>query len=145
MTAKRILVIHGPNLNLLGLREPEIYGHCTLAQINSNLEKLATDSGAILSIVQSNNEGVLIDAIHDSIKLGINSIIINAGAYSHTSIALRDALSAVSIPFIEVHLSNVSSRELFRNNSYLSDIAIGVIMGLGYHGYEFALLYLLRK
>ncbi len=142
---KRILLLHGPNLNLLGVREPNIYGNLTLEQINSNLKNLARCSEAFLSIIQSNHEGVLIDSIHDSVKIGINYIIINAGGYTHTSVALRDALAAVSIPFIEVHLSNISNRELFRNHSYLSQIAIGVITGLGPYGYEAALRYILCK
>ncbi|UOF93763.1 MAG: type II 3-dehydroquinate dehydratase [Bordetella sp.] len=142
---KRIFVMHGPNLNLLGKREPHIYGNATLDQINLNLRKIADDANARVSIVQSNHEGILIDAIQDENQKGIDFMIINAGAYTHTSIALRDTLSAISIPFIEVHLSNLSKRESFRNHSYLSDIAVGLIMGLGVDGYEMALRYALKN
>lgn len=142
--AKRILVLHGPNLNLLGTREPHIYGSLTLAQINANLETLAGDSGATLTAWQSNHEGALVDRIHDARQDGADFIIINAGAYTHTSVAVRDALAAVAIPFIEVHLSNIYKREPFRHHSYLSDLAVGLITGLGAEGYEAALRYALR-
>ena len=138
---KSILVVHGPNLNMLGTREPEIYGHETLEGINQRLETLAAKVGIKLACFQSNFEGALIERIQQAKKEGISFIIINPGAFTHTSIALRDALSAVKIPFIEVHLSNVFAREPFRHHSYVSGIAIGVISGLGSQGYDFALQY----
>lgn len=137
----RLLVLHGPNLNLLGSREPEIYGSATLADINRQLESLAQRAGHELHAFQSNAEHALIDAIHDAKTDGVRYIVFNPGAYTHTSIALRDALLAVGIPFIEVHLSNVHAREEFRQFSYLSDIAAGVISGLGARGYEYAFQY----
>lgn len=139
-----VLVLHGPNLNLLGTREPEVYGRVTLDEINGNLQKLAENSGATLSCLQSNAESVLIDRIQAAPKEGVAFIIINPAAFTHTSIALRDALAAVGIPFIEVHLSNVFAREPFRKESYFSDHAVGVISGLGAAGYEFALQYALK-
>ncbi|AGF48597.1 3-dehydroquinate dehydratase II [Candidatus Kinetoplastibacterium oncopeltii TCC290E] len=139
--AKNILVLHGPNLNLLGVREPTIYGNLSLSMVDSSLRKIASEAVVDISIMQSNHEGHLVDIIHDSRLKKNDFLIINAGAYTHTSIALRDAISAVSIPFIEVHISNVYKRESFRNFSYLSDIAIGVISGLGINGYEAALRY----
>lgn len=142
--AKSILVLHGPNLNLLGTREPHIYGSLTLAQINANLETVAQDAGALLTAWQSNHEGVLVDRIQQARQDGTEFIIINAGAYTHTSVAIRDALAAVAIPFIEVHLSNLYKRESFRHHSYLSDLAVGLISGLGAEGYEAALRYALR-
>lgn len=132
----KILLINGPNLNLLGRREPEIYGAQTLQQIVDDLSEQATVLDAELTHVQSNAEHVLIDAIHAS---DADFIIINPAAFTHTSVALRDALLGVAIPFIEVHLSNVHSREPFRQHSYLSDKAVGVICGLGAQGYQFAL------
>lgn len=135
----KLLVLHGPNLNLLGTREPEIYGRDTLEIINRRLEKLATQAGHELSCVQSNAEHELVDAVHAAREAGIAYILINPGAFTHTSIALRDALLGVGIPFIEVHLSNVHAREDFRQKSYLSDVAVGVISGLGARGYEHAL------
>lgn len=140
---KKILVIHGPNLNLLGLREPEIYGSDTLADINRNLCQLAENAGAKLEAYQSNAEAELIDRIQLTMNDGTNFIIINPAAFTHTSVALRDALAAVKVPFIEIHLSNVFSRESFRKESYFSDIAVGVISGLGAKGYELALAYAL--
>lgn len=137
--AQRILVLHGPNLNLLGTREPEVYGSLALADINQRLERLAAAQGAELSILQSNHEGVLVDRIQEAGRDGTKYIIINAAAYTHTSVAIRDALAAVSIPFVEVHLSNVYKREEFRHHSYLSSMAQGVIAGLGAFGYEAAL------
>lgn len=137
MTA--ILLINGPNLNLLGEREPETYGRTTLAEIEAELALQATAAGAELVAFQSNAEHEIIDHIHSAKDRGISFIIINPGALTHTSIALRDALLGVAIPFIEVHLSNVHAREAFRQHSYLSDIAVGVITGLGRQGYEFAL------
>jgi len=135
----RVLVLHGPNLNLLGRREPAIYGSTTLADIHTTMEARARADGVLLETYQSNSEGQLIDRIQAAAAEGIEFIIINPGAYTHTSIALRDALTAVAIPFIEVHLSNIFARESFRHHSYLSDIAVGVICGLGAQGYELAL------
>lgn len=141
----RILVIHGPNLNLLGSREPEHYGRVTLADINLALARLAESAGCELEAFQSNHEGALIERIHAAREQGVRAIIINPAAYTHTSVALRDALAAVAIPFVEVHLSNVHAREPFRHHSYFSDLAIGVICGLGHEGYTLALEYLLNK
>jgi 3-dehydroquinate dehydratase II len=140
---KNILVIHGPNLNLLGTREPEVYGAVTLAEINGSLTKLAEKEGAGLNYFQSNAEGELIDRIQQASTEKIGFIIINPAAYTHTSIALRDALAATRIPFIEVHLSNIFARESFRQKSFFSDMAVGVISGLGAKGYELALNYVL--
>lgn len=134
-----LLVLHGPNLNLLGQREPEIYGHDTLEDINRRLTELCVDRGHHLMALQSNSEYELIERIHDARHEGIDFILFNPAAFTHTSVALRDALLAVQIPFIEVHLSNVHSREPFRQHSYFSDIAHGVICGLGPQGYELAL------
>lgn len=141
--AQRILVLHGPSLNLLGTREPGIYGHATLAQINDHLQQLAAKHGAQCQCFQSNHEGELVDRIQAAAGDQTDFIIFNAAAYTHTSVALRDALAAVRIPFIEVHLSNVYQRESFRHFSYLSDCAQGVIAGLGAFGYEAALRYAL--
>ena len=141
----RILVIHGPNLNLLGTREPEQYGRVTLTDINVGLARLAEAAGVELDAFQSNHEGALIERIHAAREQGVRAIIINPAAYTHTSVALRDALAAVAIPFVEVHLSNVHAREPFRHHSYFSDLAIGVICGLGHQGYMLALEYLLNK
>ena len=134
-----ILVLHGPNLNLLGEREPEIYGSTTLSDINQDLQEQAVTAGHHLLAVQSNAEYELVERVHDARHEGINYIIINPAAFTHTSVALRDALSAVAIPFIEVHLSNIHSREEFRRKSYFSDLADGVICGLGAQGYTLAL------
>ncbi len=134
-----ILVLHGPNLNLLGTREPAIYGHTTLADIHTVMEARARANGVRLESFQSNHEGELIDRVQSAREQGVTFIIINPAAYTHTSIALRDALAAVAIPFIEVHLSNIHSRESFRQQSYFSDIATGVIAGLGAQGYTLAL------
>jgi len=134
-----ILVLNGPNLNLLGTREPEIYGSTTLNDINQQLTAQATAAGHHLMSLQSNAEYELIDRIHDARNEGVNFIIINPAAFTHTSVALRDALLGVDIPFIEVHISNVHQREDFRSNSYFSDVAQGVICGLGIQGYELAL------
>ncbi|WP_250655317.1 type II 3-dehydroquinate dehydratase [Alkalimarinus coralli] len=134
-----ILVLHGPNLNMLGSREPEIYGSETLSDINQRLTNSSTELGHHLQYLQSNAEYELIDRIHDAKQEGVDFIIINPAAFTHTSVALRDALLSVEIPFIEVHLSNVHSREAFRHHSYFSDIAIGVICGLGSQGYDLAL------
>jgi 3-dehydroquinate dehydratase-2 len=137
--AKKILVLNGPNLNLLGLREPSVYGHTTLDQIDARLQTLAKELGVSLSTYQSNHEGALVDRIQAARTDGTDFIVINAGAYTHTSVAIRDALAGVKISFIEVHLSNVYKREEFRHHSYLSDLAVGVIAGLGPAGYEAAL------
>lgn len=142
---KKILVLNGPNLNLLGAREPSIYGYTTLNQINADLIKKAQDEGFELSCFQSNSESDLIQAIHHASTNKIDYIIFNPAAFTHTSIALRDALSAVAIPFIEVHLSNIYSRESFRHHSYLSGIAKGVISGLGAQGYELALHAIIKE
>jgi len=142
--AQNILVLHGPNLNLLGTREPHIYGSLTLAQINEGLELLAGELGATLTAWQGNHEGALVDRIQAARQDGTDFIIINAAAYTHTSVAIRDALAGVAIPFIEVHLSNLYKREPFRHHSYLSDLAVGLISGLGADGYEAALRYAVR-
>ena len=135
----RFRVLHGPNLNLLGSREPEVYGSATLADINAALEAQAATAGHQLDCLQSNAEAELIGWIHEAVELGISGIVINPGAFTHTSIALRDALLGVALPFIEVHLSNVHAREAFRQKRYLSDVALGVITGLGAAGYGYAL------
>lgn len=135
----QILVLHGPNLNLLGTREPEVYGATTLSQIDAGLAEYAAQRGAALSSFQSNHEGALIDRVHAARSDGTAFIIINPGAFTHTSVALRDALAGVALPFIEVHLSNVHRREPFRHHSYFSDLAEGVIVGLGASGYRHAL------
>jgi len=139
--ARNILVIHGPNLNLLGTREPHIYGAQTLDDVNQHLVQLATQLKVKCDTYQNNSEGQLVDRIHAAAQEQVDYIIINAGAYTHTSVAIRDALAGVAIPFIEVHLSNVHRREPFRHHSYLSDIAQGVVVGLGAYGYEVALRY----
>ena len=141
--AKNILVIHGPNLNLLGTREPELYGHETLQDTNRNLSQIAERGQVSVAFFQSNAESALIDRIQQAMTDGTDFIIINPAAYTHTSVAMRDALAAVRLPFIEVHLSNIFSRETFRHHSYFSDMAIGVISGLGSKGYELALEYAL--
>jgi 3-dehydroquinate dehydratase-2 len=140
-----ILVLHGPNLNLLGLREPTLYGHATLDDINSSLTLQAKTAGYHLENLQSNWEGALIDRIHQTRTDGTRFVIINAGALTHTSIGLRDALLAAEKPFIEVHLSNVYARESFRHHSFLADKAIAVISGLGAAGYDAALQYIIRS
>ena len=134
-----ILVLHGPNLNMLGEREPDIYGSASLGDINQRLEQQARDRGHHLLAMQSNAEYELVERVQDARHEGVNFILINPAAFTHTSVALRDALAAVDIPFIEVHLSNVHAREEFRRHSYFSDLARGVICGLGAQGYEFAL------
>lgn len=134
-----ILVLNGPNLNLLGTREPGLYGHDTLETIKGRLEKLAKKGGHQLAFDQSNAEHELVERIHRAKQEGVKFIIFNPAAFTHTSVALRDALLGTEIPFIEVHLSNVHAREEFRKHSYFSDIAAGVICGLGAQGYEFAL------
>ena len=136
---RRILVIHGPNLNLLGTREPKVYGKETLEAINRRLVASGRDRGVEVACYQSNLEGELIDRVHAAKKEGVGFIVINPAGYTHTSVALRDALAGVAIPFVEVHLSNVHAREAFRHRSYFSDIAAGSIVGLGSRGYDFAL------
>ncbi|SEP40444.1 3-dehydroquinate dehydratase [Nitrosovibrio sp. Nv6] len=143
MRTERILILHGPNLNLLGTREPEVYGSMTLREIDDNLAVLAENHGIGLAHFQSNTEGALIDRVQQARGDGISFIIINPAAYTHTSIALRDALASTGIPFVEVHLSNIFAREPFRRKSYFSDLAVGVISGLGPKGYELALKYAL--
>ena len=141
----KILVLHGPNLNLLGSREPKTYGSTTLAAINADLVAIAQASGHELDTLQSNSEGALIDRVHAAAKDGTAFIVINPGALTHTSIALRDALAAVAIPFIEVHLSNVHAREPFRHHSYLADLAVGVITGFGAESYRLGLTAALKR
>jgi 3-dehydroquinate dehydratase-2 len=141
----RLLVLHGPNLNLLGTREPAHYGSTTLAEINMALAHRAAAAGVHLEAFQSNHEGALIERVHAAQQQGVRYLIINPAAYTHSSIALRDALAGTGIPFVEVHLSNVHAREPFRHHSYFSDLAIGVISGLGSEGYLLALEYLLRQ
>ena len=144
--SKRIvLVLHGPNLNLLGTREPDVYGRETLAQIDRRLAATARAAGASLHSFQSNREGELVERIQRAGTQGVRFIILNPAGYTHTSVALRDALTAVRIPFIEVHLSNVNAREPFRRRSFFSDIAVGTICGLGSQGYDLALAYALAK
>ena len=143
--ALSILVLHGPNLNLLGNREPDLYGTGTLDEINAILTKMATEAEVELAHFQSNAEAELINRIHDAPQEEVDFIIINPAAFTHTSIALRDALTATGIPFIEVHLSNIFSRESFRQKSYFSDVARGVITGMGPKGYELALAYVLSQ
>ena len=140
-----ILVVNGPNLNLLGEREPEVYGNTTLEQVNQRLEQIAETHGHQLQTMQSNAEHQLVECIQAARQQAVDFIIINPAAFTHTSVALRDALIAVEIPFIEVHLSNVQGREQFRHHSYLSDIASGVISGLGPQGYELALQAVISK
>ncbi|BCL74752.1 3-dehydroquinate dehydratase 1 [Jeongeupia sp. HS-3] len=142
--ARNILVLHGPNLNLLGVREPQHYGADTLADINARLVGIAAQQGAKLEAFQSNREYELIDRIHAALSDGTDFIVINPAAFTHTSVALRDALAGVKIPFVEVHLSNVHARESFRHHSYFSDLATGVICGLGAKGYEYALAFALE-
>ncbi|MCB1675527.1 MAG: type II 3-dehydroquinate dehydratase [Halioglobus sp.] len=134
-----ILVLHGPNLNLLGSREPEVYGSTTLAAINQRLEQVARERGHHLLHMQSNAEYELIERVQEAPREGVNFILLNPAAFTHTSVALRDALAAVAIPFIEIHLSNTHAREQFRRHSYFSDLAQGVICGLGAQGYELGL------
>jgi 3-dehydroquinate dehydratase-2 len=142
---RHVLVLNGPNLNLLGSREPSVYGATTLAEIERELSAIAASRQAKLSFFQSNHEGALVDRIQAARGEAADFIVINAGALTHTSVALRDALAAVAIPFVEVHLSNVHRREEFRHRSYLADIAVGVIAGLGAAGYRLALLYALER
>jgi 3-dehydroquinate dehydratase-2 len=141
----RVLVVHGPNLNLLGTREPGVYGSTTLPDIDAGLMRRAGEAGVDLETFQSNHEGALIERIHAAREAGVGGIVINPAAYTHTSVALRDALAAVAIPFVEVHLSNVHARETFRQHSYFSDLAVGVICGLGPEGYSYALDFLINR
>jgi len=140
-----VLVLHGPNLNLLGTREPGHYGTTTLAEIDAHLAALASERGVQLSVFQSNAEAELIGRIHAAAAEAVDFIVINPAAFTHTSVALRDALAGVAIPFVEVHLSNVFAREPFRHRSFFSDLAVGVISGLGAHGYEAALTFILAR
>lgn len=140
-----ILVLHGPNLNLLGTREPGVYGTVTLAQIDTELTQMAADAGARLESLQSNHEGVLIDRVQAARDDGTSFVIINPAGLTHTSVALRDALAGVALPFIEVHLSNIHRREPFRHHSYFSDLAVGVVCGLGAAGYRLALRWALDQ
>ncbi|MCX8566519.1 MAG: 3-dehydroquinate dehydratase [Glomeribacter sp. 1016415] len=144
MTA-RLLVLHGPNLNLLGLREPEVYGRLTLSEINQRLQQRAASEDATVETFQSNHEGGLIDRVHQAKAENIDFIVINPAGLTHTSVALRDALVGVGIPFIEVHLSNIHRREAFRHQSFLSSQALGVICGLGWQSYLFALEFALDQ
>ena len=140
-----VLVLHGPNLNLLGTREPAVYGSVTLPDIDRELAQIAKEAGSTLQSLQSNHEGVLIDRVHAARTDGTDFIVINPGAFTHTSVALRDAFAGVAIPFVEVHLSNVHRREPFRHHSYFSDLAEGVIVGLGAQGYYLALRFALSR
>ncbi len=141
----KLLLLNGPNLNLLGTREPAVYGASTLADIEQAAIAQATAAGASCACFQSNHEGALIDRIHAAKAEGIEAIVINPGGLTHTSVALRDALAGVAIPFVEVHISNIYQREEFRHHSYLSAIAIGTICGLGTDGYRFAIDFALKK
>jgi len=141
---KHILVLHGPNLNLLGSREPDVYGRVTLDEINAKLTAQAQSGGAKLNYFQSNAEAALVERVQQARHDGTDFIIINPAAFTHTSVALRDALAAVALPFVEVHLSNVFAREAFRKESFFSDLAVGVISGLGATGYELALQFALQ-
>lgn len=143
--AKNLLLINGPNLNMLGTREPEVYGSTTLADIEQAAAAQAAAAGAALASFQSNHEGALIDRIQQARLEAVDAIVINPGGLTHTSVALRDALAAVDIPFVEVHISNIHKREAFRHHSYLSGIAVGVICGLGVEGYQAAIDFALKK
>ena len=145
MVTKSVLVVHGPNLNLLGLREPAHYGNATLADINKSLVAQAEQAGIALEAYQSNAEADIVAKIQSLAVNKVDFIIINPAAFTHTSVSIRDAISAVNIPFIEVHLSNVYARESFRHHSYFSDIAVGVISGLGAEGYRAALQFVVNK
>ena len=144
-SAGTVLVLHGPNLNLLGTREPQIYGTDTLADINRRLVAQARAAGVKLSAFQSNHEGALVERVHAARAEGVAYILINPAGLTHTSVALRDALSGTAIPFVEVHLSNIHAREPFRQHSYFSDKAIGTVVGLGAQGYELALAHVLKR
>jgi 3-dehydroquinate dehydratase-2 len=144
-TGTRILVLHGPNLNLLGSREPAIYGRDTLEDINRRLLAQGREAGVQIASFQSNHEGALIDRVHAARAEGVEFILLNPAGLTHTSVALRDALIGVAIPFVEIHLSNIHTREPFRHHSYFSDKAVGTIVGLGAQGYELALAFALRR
>lgn len=144
MSSKSILVLHGPNLNMLGLREPEHYGSATLESINQTLARQAKSANIALETFQSNSEADLVTKIQSLATHKVDFVIINPAAFTHTSVAMRDALSAVKVPFIEVHLSNVFAREAFRHHSYFTDIAVGIISGLGAQGYSLALDYAIQ-
>jgi 3-dehydroquinate dehydratase-2 len=141
----RLLVLHGPNLNLLGTREPDVYGRVTLAEIDRALVEKAQAAGAELSSFQSNHEGAIVDRIQQARTEQVDFVLINPAAYTHTSVAIRDALAGVALPFIEIHLSNVHKREAFRHHSYFSDLAEAVICGLGWKGYLYALDFALER
>jgi 3-dehydroquinate dehydratase-2 len=141
----RLLVLHGPNLNLLGTREPDVYGRVTLAQIDQALADKARAAGAELSSFQSNHEGAIVDRIQQARTEQVDFVLINPAAYTHTSVAIRDALAGVALPFVEIHLSNVHKREAFRHHSYFSDLAEAVICGLGWKGYLYALDFALER
>ncbi|SAL50492.1 3-dehydroquinate dehydratase [Caballeronia sordidicola] len=141
----RLLVLHGPNLNLLGTREPDVYGRVTLAQIDQALAEKAKEAGAELSSFQSNHEGAIVDRIQQARTEQVDFVLINPAAYTHTSVAIRDALAGVALPFVEIHLSNVHKREAFRHHSYFSDLAEAVICGLGWKGYLYALDFALER
>jgi 3-dehydroquinate dehydratase-2 len=142
---KKLLLLNGPNLNLLGTREPDVYGAATLADIEQAAIAQAEAAGATLACFQSNHEGALVDRIHAARLEGVDAIVINPAAFTHTSVALRDALAGVAIPFVEVHISNIHQREEFRHHSFLSAIALGTICGLGIDGYRFAIDFALKK
>lgn len=141
---KLIWILHGPNLNMLGTREPGVYGATTLAEINEDLVRYAQERAVKVETFQSNHEGALVDRIQEAPKAGVGFIVINPAAFTHTSVAIRDALAAVAVPFIEIHLSNIHRREPFRHHSYFSDLAVGVIAGLGPSGYRLALDHAIR-
>ena len=141
----RLLVLHGPNLNLLGTREPDVYGRVTLAEIDRALAATAQAAGAELSSFQSNHEGAIVDRIQQARTDQVDFVLINPAAYTHTSVAIRDALAGVALPFVEIHLSNVHKREAFRHHSYVSDLAEAVICGLGWKGYLYALDFALER
>jgi 3-dehydroquinate dehydratase-2 len=143
--ARNLLLLNGPNLNLLGTREPEVYGSTTLADVERAANEQAAQAGVKLAAFQSNHEGALIDRIHAAKKEGVDAIVINPGGLTHTSVSLRDALASVAIPFVEVHVSNTHQREAFRHHSYLSAIAVGVICGLGAEGYAAAIAFAVKK
>lgn len=144
-TTFSFLVLHGPNLNLLGSREPEIYGSETLAEVDAALQRFGAEVGLRIETFQSNHEGVLIDRIQQAQSAGFSALVINPGGYTHTSVALRDAIAAVALPTMEVHLSNIHARETFRHHSYITPVAIGQICGLGTIGYELAIRGLLAR
>ncbi|NEX64444.1 type II 3-dehydroquinate dehydratase [Noviherbaspirillum galbum] len=143
--AKKLLLINGPNLNLLGTREPQVYGATTLGEVEQAAIAQVAEAGGSLACFQSNHEGAIIDRIHQARQEGVEAIVVNPGGLTHTSVALRDALAGVAIPFVEVHISNVHQREAFRHHSFLSGIAVGVICGLGTEGYGAALAFALKK